>query len=241
MSLNSTISKLEKITSEQKDEMFLLFNKYFINTNKNKFLDDMNEKDWIIIQRNNQKIVGFSTHKLIQLSVNNIERIFLFSGDTIVDKQYWLKSSLAGCFGHILLRLMKTYSNTHLYWFLISKGYRTYRFLPVYFKFFFPIFNTETPIEYANLIQAVATFKFNGNFKSQTGIISFGGLKDRLKSEMCKIPKSKINDPHVYFFLKKNPNYFLGDELACIADISKENLNEYAWRVINNAKVTWNE
>lgn len=241
MPLISTISKLEKITDAQKDEMFLLYNNYFINTDKKTFLMDMNEKDWVIILRDKNKIVGFSTHKLIQLPVNNINRFFLFSGDTIIDKPYWLTSSLAGSFGHILLRLITQYKNIPLYWFLISKGYRTYRFLPVYFKFFYPICNTETPLEYAKLMQAVSIFKFNKAFNPETGIISFGGQKDRLSPEMCNIPESKIKDPHVQFFLKKNPNYFLGDELACIADISQDNLNEYAWRVIKNSKVTWDE
>ena len=33
----------------------------------------------------------------------------------------------------------------------------------------------------------------------------------------------------------------LGDELACIAKISKENLNALAWRVIRRCRVTWDE
>ena len=46
--------------------------------------------------------------------------------------------SLAGSFGHFMLRMLKEHRGTPVYWFLISKGYRTYRFLPVFFNRFYP-------------------------------------------------------------------------------------------------------
>jgi hypothetical protein len=241
MPITSTIARLPKVSDSQKESMFLLHSKYFCNVDRKTFFDDMNEKDWIIILQKEQAIVGFSTLKVIRISVDNVERIYLFSGDTIVDPAYWQESKLAGSFGHFMLRLLIEHKDKSLYWFLISKGYRTYRFLPVYFKRFYPVFDHATPHEYTNLIHAVASYKFNGSYDGQTGLIRHGGQKDRLKAEMCVVPESRRSDPHVRFFLEKNPGYHLGDELACIADISEGNFNTYARRVIKSTTVVWDE
>jgi hypothetical protein len=58
---------------------------------------------------------------------------------------------------------------------------------------------------------------------------------------MCDVPEARRKDPNVHFFLEKNPAYCLGDELACIADVARENLNRCAWRAIRNTVVDWNE
>jgi hypothetical protein len=69
----------------------------------------------------------------------------------------------------------------------------------------------------------------------------YGGQKDRLRPELCDVPPSRQRDPHIRFFLDRNPTFHAGDELACIADISRENLNAYAWRVIERTAVHWDE
>jgi hypothetical protein len=84
-------------------------------------------------------------------------------------------------------------------------------------------------------------FLFGSAYDPQCGLVRLNGHGDRLKSELCDIPQGRKQDPHVRFFLERNPTYFNGDELACLADISKANLNRYAWRVIEQAKVVWDE
>lgn len=229
------------MTTDHKESMFALHGRYFSRVHRDTFFHDMNEKDWVIVLRDGPDIVGFSTLQLIPLRIQDTERIFLFSGDTIVDRAHWRDSTLAGCFGHFMLRLMAEHPTTPLHWFLISKGYRTYRFLPVFFNHFFPVHSGATPPDDAGLLHAVATHKFGAAYNPDKGVVRLAGQKDRLKPEMCEIPEGRVQDPHVRFFLERNPAYDMGDELACIAEISEANLNRYAWRVIEHAKVTWDE
>ncbi len=160
MPLTSVIARLPRVPESQKESMFLLYNRYFSNVSLTSFLHDMNEKDWVIQLRNGPNIVGFSTLQVLRLPVGGAERIFLFSGDTIVDQAHWQSSALAGSFGHFMLRLMADYELHRLYWFLISKGYRTYRFLPVYFRSFYPAYDRVTPPDYGALLHGVASRKF---------------------------------------------------------------------------------
>lgn len=221
--------------------MCALHGRYFSNAPHDAFLRDMNEKDWVIILRDDREIVGFSTLQLIRLHVNGAERLFLFSGDTIVDRAHWRDSTLAGCFGHFILRLLAEHPAMAHYWFLISKGYRTYRFLPVFFNRYYPVHDGSSPLEAPELLRAVARHKFGDAFDGEHGLIRLGGRRDRLKPELCDIPAGRRRDPHVRFFLEQNPGYRLGDELACLAEISRANLNRYAWRAIEHARVNWDE
>jgi len=241
VALTSIIARLATVLESQKESMFLLHSRYFCNVHRDAFFNDMNQKDWVIILRERREIVGFSTLQILRCAVDDAERVFLFSGDTIVDREHWQDSTLAGSFGHLILRAMAEYDHSSLYWFLISKGYRTYRFLPVYFNSFYPAYNRTTPPKYTRLIQAVAILKFGEAYDARTGLVRLAGQKDRLTPEMCEVSEARRKDPHVRFFLEKNPAYCLGDELACIADVARENLNRCAWRAIKNTVVDWNE
>lgn len=241
MSLNSIIARLSKVSESDKACMFELHDRYFSNVRRDKFLRDMDEKDWAIILRDGDRIVGFSTLQIIRLCVAGADRIFLFSGDTIVDCAHWRDSTLAGCFAHFMLRLIRENPATPLYWFLISKGYRTYRFMPVFFNRFYPNHAGAAPDNYDRLLGAVASHKFGSAYDAHSGLVKLNGHADRLRPEMCRIPRGRDRDPHIDFFLKRNPSYRDGDELACLAAISRENLNRRAWRVLEHTRVNWDE
>ncbi len=241
MPLTSTIVAVSKVPDRQKEAMFALHRRYFCKLTHETFLRDMNEKDWVIVLRDADAVVGFSTLQIIRITVDGTERVFLFSGDTIVDSAHRQRSTLAGSFGHVMLRLMAECRARPVYWFLISKGYRTYRFLPLYFNRFYPACTWETPAGHARLLRAAAREKFGEAFDDTAGLVRRGDQGDRLRPEMCRIPAGRRKDPHVRFFLDKNPNFHMGDELACIADVREDNLNAYAWRAIERAPAVWDE
>jgi hypothetical protein len=221
--------------------MLSLHRRYFDGVCPHRFRADLAEKDWVILlHAEGGTLAGFSTQRVIRLEVGGRVRRFLFSGDTIVDRAHWNSPALSGAFGHLMLRLMDEFGEDDLYWFLIAKGYRAYRFLPVFFHRFWPAFDQETPPEAAALLDAVARAKFNGAYHPESGTIRLAA-GDRLTEELADVPPSRRRDPHVSYFLARNPGYVLGHELACLAPIRRDNLNAYAWRVIRAAPPAWRD
>ena len=53
--------------------------------------------------------------------------------------------ALPVAWGRLMLSLEEVGAGQHLYWLLTSKGYKTYRFLPVFFNEFYPCFSSPTP------------------------------------------------------------------------------------------------
>ena len=239
--LHAFIVRRTRLAPADAAEMLALHARYFDNVQPARFHADLAEKEWVILLRDGMRLAGFSTQRMITLAGNGREQRFLFSGDTIVDRPYWHEHLLVGCFGHLMLRLIRELGEDDLYWFLISKGYRTYRFLPVFFHRFLPRPDGQNPPGLEELLQSVAVAKYGTAFNRENGLVVPGECGDRLRPELCDVPGSKRADPYVDFFLKQNPRFQEGHELACLAEIRQNNLNRLAWRVIERTTPVWLE
>ena len=242
MPTESHILNQSRLTDPLRHEMFQLHDRYFAYLDKDRFMQDLSEKRWVILIKDSQgALAGFSTVQLIETDVSGRCTLFIFSGDTIVDQSHRQNSALAGSFGHVMLRLSSEHPQTPIYWYLICKGFRTYRFLPTFFNEFYPRYDRETPEETADLIHHISRLKFGDAYDPKSGVIRFQEQRDCLRPQYSDIPESRLCDPHVVFFLQKNPQFARGDELACLAAVTRQNLNRFAWRVIGQTRVQWHD
>lgn len=242
MSMKIDIVRRTRITPTERADMHAVFSRYYENAAPSRFAADLNAKNWVIQLRNQARnIVGFSTLQTYQHSGSCGSVVILYSGDTIVDRAYRNNSYLAGAFGHLMLRAIKLSDGLSVYWLLTSKGVRTYRFLPVFFRTFFPVFNQETPQDTKRLIDEVATQKFGAGYSPVTQIVSHNGQRDWLRASEYSPLLIERPDAHIRFFLEQNPGYARGDELVCITQVAAANLNSRARRVIEHTEVNWRE
>ena len=234
--LQGEIARIDSITDHDAEKMYALMISYYSNINEKTFKRDLLEKRDVILLRDKEdnSIKGFSTLTLLERTVNKIPTSVLFSGDTIIDKEYWGTNELPKWWGKYAFSLIDKLSDREAYWFLMSKGYKTYRFLPVFFNEFYPRRDTEFPEKEKKILDTFAYFKFPENYNSKTGIISFEGKKDYLKQGVADIDESKMKNPDIRYFVKKNPGWQQGDELACLIRLTKDNFNGMGHRVINS-------
>ncbi len=237
--MKTQIISTRKVSEQSRTKLYELFQQFYANTSKDRFFGDFSNKHWLIRMSDNNRLVGFSTQQIIELPWNGETIRFLFSGDTIVHPDYWNQSRLAGAFGHLFLRI-EAESSTPLYWFLISKGFRTYRFLPVFFHRFFP-HHSAGDNDLKPLLDTIASSMFKTAYNPRTGIIEADPTKDHLIRSLAAIPLTRQRDPHVAFFQRANPSYAVGSELACLAPLAYSNLTRCGRRVIQHTEVEWDE
>lgn len=220
------IVDVQSLSDTQKERMFELLTYYFANVEWRNFERDLAEKNWVIIleSRKTGQIQGFSTILLLERVIEGETVKAVFSGDTIIDRHYWGEQELARVWLNFVYSLVKEFQGIKFYWYLISKGYKTYRFLPVYFYEFYPCYNRVTPAFEKKVLDIFGQLKFPGQYNAETGIISFETLCDYLKPGIADITAARLKAPHVRYFAEKNPGYRLGDELACITELSEANL-----------------
>lgn len=237
MKLTGKIRAVSTLSAQEKERMFALMTAHYENVAPEKFLRDLSEKDGaLILQDDSGTIQGFTTFLLMKQTVANRPIQALFSGDTIINKTCWGQQELFRMFGALLRELLER-ETPPLYWFLLSKGFRTYLLLPMFFRAFYPNYLTPTPPETQAILDALARAKFGAWYLEQPGIVRVWPPADRLTAELAVIPDSKREQPHVRFFLDRNPGYINGDELVCLAEISEENLTRAARRFIDSPQI----
>lgn len=239
MKLKGELLNIKDLSIKIRSELFQLYSTYFENALYNVFMDDLNEKDWIIILKESEtkKIKGFSTQMLMQQNIDSKIYKALFSGDTIIEKNYWGETELMRVWGKLAIYLIEKYPNDNLYWFLISMGYKTYRFLPLFFKSYYPSYNDYSTNNLKDILDRFAFAKFPKEYSPLKGIINLNGTSVFLKKGVADISDNLLKNKHIQFFIKKNPYYYKGDELACITRLSKDNFTIQAMKIINSKRI----
>lgn len=218
------------------EAMYDLFARHYECVKVSQFRADLCEKTWVLLLQDSasQDVIGFSTMILMEASVAGERFKTLFSGDTVIDRAYWGSQELVRVWCKFVGQLKRRYPE-RLYWFLISKGYRTYLFLPLYFWNFYPRFDRPMPPLEQQLLNTLAATRFPHDFNPTTGIIESKESHGHLKPELATIEPHQLRNPHVKFFLERNPGYVHGHELVCIAELSPENMRRLAGQVLRKA------
>lgn len=229
------IQGVEELSQVDFECMLELMQRHYCEVHRSEFARDLNEKDWVITLRNAAgTICGFSTQVL--WSVPGIPNtLVLFSGDTVVDQAYRFSSLLAGLWGKLALHLLDQHAEQSLYWFLISKGYKTYRYLPLFFHEFYPRRDTAMPADVDSKLRKIGHWRFRDKFCPALGIVRATTDSCRLRPEAAPIDVRRLKDPDIQFFVAMNPNHAQGDELCCLAPLTRANLTPSAYRVIQAA------
>src|SRR5262245_9895912 len=166
MKLKGLLVPTSAVTDAQLGAMFALMDRHYENVTRAAFTGDLNEKRWVILLLDPQteEVCGFSTQVLLDATVAGRPIKALFSGDTIVARDRWGDPALAHVWGRLALSLIDSLPDVELYWLLISKGYKTYRFLPLFFREFYPRHDVPTPEWATAVIDALGHWRYPGRY-----------------------------------------------------------------------------
>jgi hypothetical protein len=167
----------------------------------------------------------------LQTNLNGQAVTALFSGDTIIRREYWGETILPRLWGRHVFSLADTMPDTKVYWFLICSGYKTYRFLSVFFCKFYPSYKHPTPPAIKQLLDTLGCLKFPTEYDPACGIVRFTQNMP-LRPGVAEITPQRLKDPNIAFFAAANPTHVHGDELACLTEISHANLTRAGQRML---------
>jgi hypothetical protein len=213
--------------------MYNLFRSFFDKTSFEIFCRDLSNKNWVVLlwDKKINKIQGFSTLAFYESFVKGSPVGVVFSGDTIIHPDYRNSFEMPRTWIKIVFEV-GTRLPEPLYWLLISSGYKTYRFLQLFFKEYYPSYDLETPADIQEVINILATERFGTDYCPESGIVRFSVGSTPLKSGVAEITDARMKDPHVAFFVDKNPGHINGDELVCLTHIHHDNFTAAAKRLL---------
>jgi hypothetical protein len=217
------------------EAMFDLMTAHFDDVDRITFEKDLGAKNSVILLEDEDGLLrGFSTLLVYRTRACGRAVTVVYSGDTIVERAWWGSPALPRTWIDAVRRLTPISGSEELYWLLLTSGYRTYRFLPVFFQMFYPRYDESTPIAQQSLLDAIAFERFGSRYHPEAGVVRF----ERpyvLAPDLLDVPSGRAADAHINFFLSRNPGYRDGDELVCLTRIDERNLTPAGRRMARQA------
>jgi hypothetical protein len=220
--------------------MYALLDRYFCGTSRDRFEADLGKKEQVILLRETEsgRIQGFTTLVRLNARVDDQEVMAFFSGDTIVAHDYWGETLLTRVWGRTVFeavdQIRAEQPAAAIYWFLICSGYKTWRFLPVFFRRFYPSPDEEAPPRLRRVCDALGAMTFGDQYRLASGIVRFT-TPAPLRDGVATVTDGRLRDRHIAYFVHKNPGHTKGDQLACLAELSRSNLTRAAERMLSGS------
>jgi hypothetical protein len=229
--LKAAYARVDKIDVHVIRQMYKVFSQYYENTSWEVFLGDLSKKTGAFILRNPAgRVVGFSTVMKCRVSVGGRPVHGVFSGDTIIERAYWGSRALQLEFFKFLIAEKARHPLQPIYWFLISKGFKTYLLLANNFFTYFPRHDGADGY-LGDIIDAYCEQMFPAHYHRERRLLDFGHDYAPLRGDVADITERMRQDnPKIQFFEDCNPEWRRGTELPCIGEVGWKDILKFSLR-----------
>jgi hypothetical protein len=212
-----------ELTGGDIGRMCELLSAHFEGVTCDQFRRDIDRKNFALLMERDEELVGFTTILAYETAFDGEPLSVIFSGDTIVAPAAWNTPTLPRAWIESVVELRKLYPRGRYLWLLITSGFRTYRLLPLFWREFFPRHDSPTPAAWQAMIDHVAQQRFGRQYDAASGVVRLDHPQ-RLRDALAGIPVGRADDPHIAYFVARNPGHARGDELVCVTELSPLNL-----------------
>jgi len=227
--LKYELNEKASLSIEDQQQMYSLMDAVYQKISEEMFHADLENKQFCGLLKDESGIIrGFTTYRILTYKTRRSSLVrILFSGDTVIEPAYWGSQELVKGWCQTVGKFKNDYPNEPLYWYLMSKGHRTYMYLPLFFKKYHPaIYQKNEDLE--EVADLVSKELYPNCWNRNKGIIEFDESLGELKTDYGAASYNRSSNKYVEFFLEKNPGFHKGDELVCITEICPENLRGLA-------------
>jgi len=229
-----SIKSVANLTVDIRQKMLTLYINHYEGCSEAQILADLSDKREALVLYFDSEIVGFTTIQVYEHEWLNQPVRIVYSGDTIVDRAHWGQQLLANHWISHISQIKLERPELPLYWFVIVKGHRTFKFLPAFGKSFYPHWSIDRS-DLKPLADQLARDKFGHWYNCNTGVVEYDRSRGHLKKEIAFPSKEDLDKESVRFFLARNPGYLKGHELACICELEESNMKAFTKRIYRKA------
>jgi hypothetical protein len=222
------------LTAAERSRMFEIMSGHFENVSQSRFFADLDEKDVAVVMTDiaRGELRGFSTIGRLTATVDAQPVLALFAGDTVIEPEFWGESAWLSVWAQYAFSQADRLAPEPLYWLLCTATHRSYRLLAGIFRDYYPRHDRSTPANAQARLDALATAKFGPEYDAARGVVS---LREQtpVRPERLDPATEERDSPEVRFFKSKDPEYALGDFLACFTHFSRDNLTALGRRLVD--------
>lgn len=216
------------------DEMERLYLGHYDGSSPDRFRSDLGRKDEVLLLMSGEELAGFTTVKTYQAQWNGGSIRVVYSGDTIVSVRHWGQQALASAWIRRIAAIKAQAPEVPLYWFLLVKGHRTFKYLSTFGKSFHPHWESRRD-DLKALADQLALETFGSDYNRQSGVVEFRESRGHLKKGIAYASAEEMSKPGVRYFFERNPGYLLGHELVCTCELELHNMRPLTARIFKKA------
>ena len=227
--------KTATLTIRERNEMARLYMAYYNGIKRGLFFNDLASKEEVLWLEDGDQLAGFTSYVIYERHWRGRRIRIVFSGDTIVVPAQWGQQALAFRWIERMGRLKANQPTVPLYWFLICKGHRTYRYLSAFAQHYYPHPSNPLP-DLKMLANFLAEDRFGPDYNRATGVVAFSPSRGHLCAAIADPRSREKARPDVDHFLLSNPGFREGHELVCLCELSSANLKPLGRRLFEKGQ-----
>ena len=230
VSYTTSVVAVPDLDEPTKQAMAALYLASYDGASEKLFRSDLAGKQKALLLYANGTLAGFTTLKCYERIWQDSPINVIYSGDTVVARAHWGQQALAFAWITYVGELWRNNPRIPLYWFLLVKGHRTFRYLPVFGKSFYPHWSIDRS-DLKPLADMLALEMFPDDYNPATGVIEFGRSRGHLKPDIALPTQEELRREGVQFFLDRNPGFRHGHELVCLCEVAEANMKPLTLRL----------
>ncbi len=230
----TTFAAVSSLSERSRRELAQLYLDNYDGSSEALFLHDLARKNEVLIVHDGNTLVGFTSMLLFEREWQQRRIRVVYSGDTVVDRAHWGQQALAFDWISRMGALKRERPEIPFYWMLLVKGHRTFRFLPLFGKSFYPHWSIDRS-DLKPLADALGQEMFPGDYNPATGVVEFAASRGHLKAEIALPAAGDQTKQDIEFFLRRNPGFQRGHELVCICEVEPYNMKPLTLRLFEKS------
>ena len=186
--LTSVVVSVADLDPRLRGAMYRLFERYYLGASPARFERDLARKDQVLLLRDGEgDLCGFSTVAVSAMLHKGAPIRVVYSGDTIVERAHWGSPVFAFSWLRHIGKIAAREPAVPLYWLLIVKGHRTYRYLPTFGLQFVPDWRGPGDAALGALKDVIAERQFGAAYDRAAGIVRFDQPESRLAPQWAAV------------------------------------------------------
>jgi hypothetical protein len=237
-SLRARIVAIAKLTDAVRESMWKLFERYYHDVARTRFLEDLSRKRDVVLLSDptDGSVQGFCTLQLYTGEAAGRPYVAVFTGDTVIDPRYHGQTkALHRAFFRYLVSAKLRAPRVCVFWYLVSKGYKTYLTLTRNVPVHWPRHDRETPDFERAVLDDLGRRFFASSWRADRGLLCHPEAQGRLKEDVAPIGDAELGVADIRYFVERNPNFAKGDELCCLGRVNRTLLLHFGSKVARRA------
>lgn len=209
------------LTAEYLHDMWVLYSRYY-DVDQRSFFYEMGTNDYYALYTNGEKIIGFTGFRYRKINTKHGTCQALQIGQTVMDKDFRDQSLVPRTCFSLFIKHYLRYPFRPLYTWCDAITFKPYLMFANEIENFYPSVKKETPPKIKSVLTQLGNHHYGVNYNSETNVVR--KFQKTIDDDTTNISEKDLENLHIAFYNKQNPDHIHGNGFLVIAPINFRNM-----------------